>query len=53
MSKGSRQRPCAVSMLIADLRFDLAFAKTEEKKEAARKKLIELGVLKEETPAKK
>ena len=48
MSKGSRQRPCAVSMLIADLRFDLAFGKTEEVKEAARKKLIELAVLQQE-----
>lgn len=40
--KGSRQRPSQVSMLIADLRYDLAFG-NEEQKKIAREKLIELG----------
>lgn len=42
--KGSRQRPTQVSMLIADLRYDLAFG-TDEQKKVAREKLIELGVI--------
>lgn len=46
--KGSDTRPSQVDKEVADLRYDLAFGKPEQK-EKARQRLIELGVIKNGT----